>query len=288
MRVSRLSRRKAASPFLDKTFTPLRHGSTWYLLCRFYLLQHLVVEILTTKLIDLSQEISNGLAVYRGHQPTAIFPVRKCEELPGGRWSFAVNTLLISEHCGTHTDSFVHMDPRPEALAVQDIPLSWCCGPAICLDLSAADPGAFITRDHLCAALAAHKLAVPAGGQVLIYTGHYGRNFSSPDYNLRHPGLDRGAMEYLAEAGVRNVGIDCPSVDIEPHQGAEWKPAHSVCRERTILNTENLGDLRPVAGKAFYYMGLPMRIRGGTAAPIRAVAIMAEGGGVPESLPQFA
>ena len=81
-------------------------------------------------------------------------------------------------------------------------------------------------------------------------------------------------MEYLSDAGIANVGIDCPSVDVEPHTGDEWKPAHAVCRERRMLNTENLGDIRPVVGKSFYYMGLPLKIRGGTAGPIRAVAIL--------------
>jgi kynurenine formamidase len=236
-------------------------------------------------MVDLSQEIFQGLPVYQGHQPTVIFPMKKCQELPGGRWSFAVNTLLISEHCGTHTDSFIHMDPRPEALATHEIPLSWYAGPGICLDVSMVPPAEFITRDHLNAALAAVQQPLPAGGHVLIYTAHYERYFGKPDYNQRHPGLDRGAMEYLADAGVRNIAIDCPSIDVEPHQGDEWKPAHSVCRERGLLNTENLGDLRPVVGKAFYYMGLPLRLRGGTAAPIRAVALVAEGGGIPNSFP---
>ena len=37
-------------------------------------------------------------------------------------------------------------------------------------------------------------------------------------------------------------------------------------------NTENLGDLRPVAGKRFRYIGFPLRIRRGSGSPIRAGA----------------
>jgi kynurenine formamidase len=40
------------------------------------------------------------------------------------------------------------------------------------------------------------------------------------------------------------------------------------------LNTENLGDLRPVAGKSFQYVGLPLRIRRGSGSPIRAIAVL--------------
>jgi kynurenine formamidase len=40
------------------------------------------------------------------------------------------------------------------------------------------------------------------------------------------------------------------------------------------LNTENLGDLSPVAGKTFTYIGLPLKIRNGSGSPIRAVALL--------------
>jgi kynurenine formamidase len=40
------------------------------------------------------------------------------------------------------------------------------------------------------------------------------------------------------------------------------------------LNIENLGDLSPVAGKRFRFIGLPLRIRGGSGSPIRAVAVV--------------
>lgn len=225
------------------------------------------------RLVDLSQEIFSGLPVYRGHQPTIVHRLKTVEQLPDGKWTFAVNALMISDHCGSHTDSFIHMDGRPEAKAIHELPLSMFHGPAVCLDVSQVPATDFIRREHLEAAVAASGLTIPKGGTVLLYTGHYGRTFPRPPYNEKHPGLDRDAMEYLADHGIVNVGIDCPSVDIEPHAGPEWKPAHAVCRERGILNTENLGDLTPVVGKSFYYMGLPLRIRGGTAGPIRAVAI---------------
>lgn len=226
------------------------------------------------KLIDLSQELFSGLPVYRGHQPTVIHRLKNVEALPDGKWTFAINALMISDHCGTHTDSFVHMDPGPEARAIHQLPLDLFHGPAVCLDVSSVPAGEFIRVNHLKEATAKASLTIPNGGTALLYTGHYGRTFPGPPYNERHPGLDREAMEWLAEFGIVNVAIDCPSIDIEPHAGPEWKPAHNVCKERGILNTENLGDLTPVAGKSFYYMGLPLRIRGGTAAPVRAVAIV--------------
>jgi kynurenine formamidase len=40
------------------------------------------------------------------------------------------------------------------------------------------------------------------------------------------------------------------------------------------LNIENLGDLRPVVGRRFQFIGLPLKIRKGSGSPIRAVAVL--------------
>jgi kynurenine formamidase len=190
-----------------------------------------------------------------------------------GKWTFAVNTILMSEHAGTHTDSFTHMDPSKDAQSIEKLPLEKFMGPAVCLDVSHVPDSEFITREDLEEACCKAGLTIPKDGIVLIYTGAYGRHFPTPVYNQTHPGLDREAMEWLADQGAVNIGIDAVSIDVSPHKGGEWKPAHTVCRELSLLNTENLGDLKPVAGKSFYYIGLPLKVRGGTAGPTRAVAV---------------
>lgn len=231
------------------------------------------------KMIDLSQDIFSGSPVYRGHQPTVIHRLKDVQQLPDGKWTFAINGLFMSDHCGSHTDSFVHMDPNPDAKAIHELPVDMFQGVAVCLDVSAAVPGGFITVEML--EKASEEAGVNYNGPVtprvaILYTGHFGRAFPKPSYGNTHPGLNRDATLWLADRGIINIGIDCASVDVEPHKGGEWKPAHSVCRERGMLNTENLGNIEEVVGKQFWYVGLPLRIVGGTAGPIRAVAILPE------------
>lgn len=223
-------------------------------------------------IVDLSQEIFKGQPGYPGHQPTVVFPMVAYAQLPGGKFSFAVNTLLMSEHAGSHTDSFSHNDP--EGATIEQLPLERFMGQAVCLDVSSVPESEFITADDLQHACRSAGLSIPKGGIVLLYTGTYERYFPTAEYNQRNPGLDRPAAEWLAEQGAAHIGIDAVSIDVSPHKGEEWKPAHTVCKERNMLNTENLGDLRPVAGKSFYYIGLPLKVRNGTAGPIRAVALL--------------
>ncbi|MCL6592395.1 MAG: cyclase family protein [Alicyclobacillus sp.] len=235
------------------------------------------------RFIDLSQDIFSGSPVYRGHQPTVVHRLKSVEKLPDNAWTFAINGLFMSDHCATHTDSFQHMDPSPEAKAIHELPVEMFQGIAVCLDVSQAVPGEFITSSML--ETAAKQAGVDFSGPfsprvALLYTGHYVRTFPKPAYGSRHPGLDRAATEWLADRGVINIGIDCASVDVEPHCGEEWKPAHTVCRERGLLNTENLGDLRPVVNRVFWYMGFPLKVVGGTAGPVRAVGILLDEGDV--------
>jgi kynurenine formamidase len=230
------------------------------------------------QIVDLSQELFQGQPVYPGHPPTLSFPVTRVQRLPDGRWTFAVGGLLMSEHGGTHTDGFCHMDDSPDAASIDRLPLNLFITPGTCVDVQTVEPGETITPAHLEAA----GCVVPAGGTVLVHTGHYARTFPKPAYLQRYAGLGRAAMEWLADRGAVNVGIDAPSVDPAPDPAGEWKPAHAVCRERGVLNSENLGDLSPVAGRNFLYVGLPLKVRGGTAGPTRAVALLFEDGGWPE------
>ena len=41
-----------------------------------------------------------------------------------------------------------------------------------------------------------------------------------------------------------------------------------------MLNTENLANLDSVVGRRFLYIGLPLRLVGGTGCPIRAIAVL--------------
>jgi kynurenine formamidase len=57
-------------------------------------------------------------------------------------------------------------------------------------------------------------------------------------------------------------------------QGEPNFKAHLACGERGITHIECLWNLEAVVGNGrFTFIGFPLRIRGGTASPIRAVAM---------------
>ncbi|MDA1001586.1 MAG: cyclase family protein [bacterium] len=237
------------------------------------------------RIVDLSQEIFNGMPVYPGHQRTALFPNKTHEETsyaykdsPSGHTS-TTNTIIMSDHGPTHVDAFVHIDKKPGAESIDQMGLEWFFTEAICLDLSKfCNTDAWMTPEDLEEACKKASLEVPAKGAVLIWTGHYEANYGG-DFNTwlyKYPGLNEAAMNWLADRGCINVGIDSPSVDSSLAMKDRGYWAHKVCRERKVTNVENLANLKEVAGTKFIFSCLPLKMRGGTGSPVRAVAIYME------------
>jgi kynurenine formamidase len=228
------------------------------------------------KLIDLSQEIFTGAPVWPGHPETKVTVVDTHEErLMSGRfeenYSFTAEKIEMSTHGTTHVDSISHIDPRPGAPSIDQIPLDWFYTRGICLDLSHIPPQTYYTVEMIKEALEKDGLEIKKGDTVLLYSGHYNRTWGTPAWLTEYSGLSREAAEFIYGQGAINIGQDAPSHDCSLTKSY---PAHQVCRELQTLNTENLGDLSSVAGKTFTYIGLPLKIRNGSGSPIRAVALL--------------
>ncbi|MGG1573414.1 cyclase family protein [Fictibacillus sp. NRS-1165] len=224
------------------------------------------------KLVDLSQEIYQGMPVFPLHQKTMIFPnISHEESIRKIGFPFATNNLLINEHGPTHSDATYEYDP--DGKYIDEMPLDFFYGPAVCLDLSQVKPEEYITPRELDNALNASGEILQKGDICLLYTGHYNRSYGTEEWLTRYTGLDYSGARWLAEKGVVNIGIDAPAID---HPLDTNYSGHLICKEYGITNTENLCNLDQVAGMRFLYFGLPLRIRKGTGSPVRAVAVFIE------------
>lgn len=226
----------------------------------------------SVRAIDLTQEIYQGMPVFPLHQPTFIF-----ENIDHARskakigFEFATNNLLINEHGPTHSDASYEYDPQGRF--IDDMPLHYFYGAAICLNVTHIPAGGYIRTKDLEEAVDRHRLVIHGKSIVLLHTGHYERAYGSDEWLTHYTGLSEDGAEWLVSQGVLNIGVDAPSID---NPDDERFSGHLVCRRHGITNTENLCNLGQVAGREFFYVGLPLRIRGGTGSPIRAVAFVTE------------
>jgi len=228
---------------------------------------------------DLSQTLSPDDPTFGGHQRLVMWDHLTHEEtqrfgLTKPPYSYRVGAFTMCDHSGTHVDAINHVVPEPGARSIDQLPLEWFMAPGVWLDFSYKEPADYITEGDVRLALAETGATIQPQSVVLSYTGWYkkwGRRF---EYIVDYPGLDRGATEYLNDLGAICIGQDAPSIDSHAEVSrVKVQPAHIVCREREIMNIENLANIDLIPKHEFWFVGLPLKLRNATGSPIRAVAI---------------
>lgn len=188
----------------------------------------------------------------------------------GDTISPAVNLLEMGEHTGTHVDSLSHMAGEFRGQTIETMPLSMFYTEGICLDLSDKKPGELIETVDLQRALFEANLAIKTGDTVLIYTDHYRRTYGTDDW-ANNPGISADAARWLGERKIAAFGVETMPPGVRKISNKE---VHRICGELGFTHYENLINLHLLIGRGrFRFVGLPLKIRGGTGSPVRAIAV---------------
>ncbi len=227
-----------------------------------------------SEIIDLSQEIYSGMPVFNGLPEVKISVYASHEEwdgIPNSEVvSPAVNRLEMGEHTGTHVDAFNHMARQYRGQSIDTMPLTMFYTEGICLDLSHKGLRELIEPSDLESALALASLEIKPGDTVLIYTDHYRRAFGTDDWH-NGPGISAAAARWLGQQKIAAFGVETASPGVRHVSNQE---VHHICGELGFTHYENMVNLHLLVGRGrFRFIGLPLKIRGGTGSPVRAVAI---------------
>jgi kynurenine formamidase len=230
-----------------------------------------------SEIIDLSQEIYAGMPIFPGLPQVDIHVHVTHEQWDGiadsDVVSPAVNRLEMGEHTGTHVDALNHMAREFRGQSIDTMPLSMFYTEGICLDLSHKGLRELIEVADLEQALALAKLEIKAGDTVLLHTDHYRRAFATPDWD-NGPGLSVEAARWLGEKRIAAFGVETMSPGV---RHVSNKQVHHICGEMGFTHYENMVNLHLLVGRGrFRFIGLPLKIRGGTGSPVRAVAVFGE------------
>ncbi len=229
------------------------------------------------EIIDLSQEIFTGMPVFPGHPLVRITLHASHEEADGitgsDMLSPAVNRLELGEHTGTHVDAFNHMAREYRGQSIETMPLSMFYTPGICLDLSHKGLSELIEPADLEAALSNADLEIEPGETVLLYTDHYRRAFGTSDWDSA-AGLSAEAARWLGRKRITAFGVEAAAPGVRHVSNTD---VHHVCGDLGFTHYENLINLHLLVRRGrFRFIGLPLRIRGGTGSPVRAVAVFGD------------
>jgi kynurenine formamidase len=236
----------------------------------------------TGELVDLSHAYDATTVFW----PTAEgFTLEKVADgvTPGGYY-YAANKFSTSEHGGTHLDAPLHFAAGKQP--VDEIPLSRLIASAVVVDVvdaSERNADYQVTTADFEAWEREHG-QIPTDAILLIRTGFSRRWPDAARYlgtaergddavaKLHFPGLHPDAARWLvANRPVKAIGIDTASIDFGQSSGFE---SHRVLYEQNIPAFENLTNLDRLPSTGSSIVALPMKIKGGSGAPLRAVAIL--------------
>lgn len=227
------------------------------------------------EIIDLSQEIFSGMPVFPGLPPVAITLHASHEQWDGiidsNIVSPAVNRLELGEHTGTHVDAINHMARQYRGQSIDTMPLTMFYTEGICLDLSHKGLLDLIEPADLERALSEASLEIKPGDTVLLYTDHYRRAFGTDDWP-NGPGVSIDSARWLGQHKIAAFGVETMSPGVVDVSNKE---VHRICGELGFTHYENMINLYQLIGRGrFRFIGLPLKIRGGTGSPVRAIAVL--------------
>jgi kynurenine formamidase len=229
------------------------------------------------EIIDLSQEIFARMPVFPGLPEVNITMHVSHEQWDGisdsDIVSPAVNQLELGEHTGTHVDALNHMARQYREQSIDTMPLTMFYTEGICLDLSHKGLRELIEPADLEHALSEARLNIKQGDTVLLYTDHYRRAFGTDDWQ-NGPGVSAEAARWLGRQKIAAFGVETMAPGVLHVSNRE---VHHICGELGFTHYENMINLHQLVGRGrFRFIGLPLRIRGGTGSPVRAVAVFEE------------
>jgi kynurenine formamidase len=198
-----------------------------------------------------------------------------------GGYHYSAYRFQAAEHGGTHMDAPIHFDAS--GATVDQIGLEQTMGSAIVVDVSKVAASDRDLRVGVAEFMAFEKQygTIPQGSIVLIRTGYDRfwpdtRQYLGTDERgeaaiakLHFPGLsEEGARWLVEQRGIRAVGLDTASID--EGQSTRFE-SHRFLAQHSIPIFENLKSLDQLPPTGAFVVALPMKIEGGSGAPLRAI-----------------
>ena len=194
----------------------------------------------------------------------------------------------LTTHTGTHFDAPWHYTDTTQgepALTVDRVPLEWCFGPGVWLDLSAKTPGGDIALEDIVRAEKGIGYTIRPKDIVLIKTGAAGF-YGQDSCDNMNAGMTREATIWLADRGVRLVGIDAccwdrpPQLQLESLTKGErrgrYMEGHRAAGERGMCILEWLTNLDELPHFGFTVYAFPVKIERAGGSWVRVVAMVEE------------
>ena len=217
---------------------------------------------MSSRLIDLSHTIENGLITYKGLPAPVICDYLSREDskkIYAEGTSFQIGKIEMVSNTGTYIDCPFHRFEDGQDL--NDTPLEHF-----------AELKGMVLRipfqQRMAIDVDFFKGLDLAGKAVLINTG-WDIHWNTERYYNDHPFLTEHAANYIKENNVRLVGIDSHNID---DTRKNIRPVHTILLGNGILIVEHLCNLSVIPDENFIFSAIPPKFKGVGTFPVRAMA----------------
>ncbi|MDQ0220719.1 cyclase family protein [Peribacillus cavernae] len=198
------------------------------------------------KIYDISSPIFEGMPVYKNR------PEKQPKIHTVTKGHVTESRLSLDVHSGSHIDAPLHMTnegAKIESISIQDL-----VGQAKVFDLTNVNDS--ISKSDL------EVLPIRANDFILFKT----KNSFEEEFNYNFVYLNEEGARYLAEIGIRGVGID--SLGVERSQPNH--PTHKCLFSNNVIIIEGL-RLKDVQQGEYFMVAAPLKLIGTDAAPARVL-----------------
>jgi len=212
---------------------------------------------------DISVPLSAELQLYPGDPPVVITSWNSIADGDGAN----ISRITLSTHSGTHIDPPRHYNDNGKS--VDQLPLELLIGKALVVELLGVKE---IGRKEL------EHLRIKGVERLLLKTDS-SKLWNQPEFSDDYTALSVEAARYLVEAGVKLIGIDYLSIESFDGTG----DVHRMLLDNDVLVLEGI-NLTDVAPGEYELICLPLKVKGGDGAPVRALL---RGGAGPGGASEF-
>jgi kynurenine formamidase len=232
--------------------------------------------------VDLSYDFSSDTVYWPTSDPFNKETVSEGFTEKG--YYYSAYKFCAAEHGGTHLDAPLHFAEGRRS--VDEIPLAQLIAPAIKIDVAgraSTDRDYRISVQDLTSWESQHG-PIPDASILFLHTGfgkhwpdrskYLGTDKRGPEgvAELHFPGLHPEAADWLVKnRKVSAVGIDTASIDYGQSQDFE---SHVILMGQNIPAFENVANLDEVPATGAHVIAMPMKIKGGSGAPLRIIALI--------------
>ena len=213
------------------------------------------------RVIDVSTTLENGMWSYRPLVP-AITPYNIEQIASMEKDGMELSTIHMTMTTGTYIETAAHV--MPGAKNIDEVAPERFLLNAVVLQLDDKGASEPVTRGELEALSAdIHK------GDALILATGYDRMRDQEDFLQNSPYIEPEAMRWIVSKGVSLLALDFPLAD-------NIKAPVGITRwlfETDALLMALLTNLREVSRQRVRFIALPLKLKGTSGAPCRALII---------------